>query len=59
VLNLRETREQGAVADRHQPRGEALGGEPHAKLRADSRRLTGGERDDRARGYRSSSRSST
>src|SRR4051812_20401502 len=59
VLDLRKTGEDGTVADRHQPRGKALGGEPHAKLRADSRRLTGGKRDDRAGGYRSSSRNST
>ena len=62
MLELREIDER-PVADRHDAGREALGGEHAAELRADARRLTGGEGDDRAprddRPYRSSSLSST
>jgi hypothetical protein len=59
VLDFGKTVQQGAIADGNQPRREALGREPQAKLRADPGRLARRERDDGAGGYRSSSRSST
>ena len=51
--------QQPPVADRHQARGQRLARQHPAKLGADPRRLAGGDRDDRARRYLSSRRSST
>jgi hypothetical protein len=59
MLDRGKTLQQLALADGDQARGQALLCEHHAQLRADPRRLAGGDRDERSRRYRSSSRSST
>jgi hypothetical protein len=59
VLDLRETPQQGTIADGNETRGKPLGSELQAKLRSDPGRLARGQGDDGAGGYRSSSLSST
>ena len=59
VLDLRETPQQGGIADGDEARGKPLGSELQAKLRSDAGRLARGQRDNGAGDYRSSSLSST